>query len=225
MRWETLLKVMEEEARKRHAPVFRKNLRNAFKVLIFTILSARSRDELTYKVAERLFTVIKTPAQLANMKVKDVEKLIYPIGFYKIKAKRLVECAKLLTTRYNSEVPKTYEELIKLPGVGRKTANVVLANAFGKPALGVDVHVHRIANRLGLVKTVKPEETEEGLKKIIPARYLAQVNKIFVAYGQTICKLKPKCNECKIREYCRYYKLNLKSLSNKNLVHNKTNTN
>jgi len=178
-----------------------------FSILIGTILSARTRDENTTKVVKKLFSRYRTPKALANAKVWDVEKLIKSIGFYHVKAKRIIEVAQIINSQYKGKVPENFEKLIELPGVGRKTANCVLVYAFDKPAIPVDTHVHRISNRLGLVDTKTPEETEFELMEKIPKKYWIQINDTFVMYGQNICKpISPLCNICKIKTKCNYYK-------------------
>lgn len=178
-----------------------------FSILIGTILSARTRDENTTKIVKILFSKYKNAKQLANAKLRDVEKVIKPIGFYHVKAKRIIEVAKIIDSQYKGRVPDNLEELVDLPGVGRKTANCVLVYAFEKPAIPVDIHVHRISNRLGLVKTKTPEETEMELMKKIPQKYWLDINDTFVMYGQNICKpISPMCSVCKIRKDCSYYK-------------------
>lgn len=180
-----------------------------FNILIGTILSARTKDESTTKVAGKLFAKYKSVKALANAKVRDVEKIIKSIGFYHVKAKRIIEVASIINTKFNGKVPDDLDTLITLPGVGRKTANCVLVYAFEKPAIPVDVHVHRISNRLGLVDTKTPEETELELMKKIPERYWLEINDTFVMFGQNICKpISPMCNVCKIKKICKYYKTN-----------------
>lgn len=180
-----------------------------FNILIGTILSARTKDESTTKVARKLFTKYKSVSALANAKVDDVEKIIKSIGFYHVKAKRIIEVASIINTQFNGKVPDDLDTLITLPGVGRKTANCVLVYAFEKPAIPVDVHVHRISNRLGLVDTKTPEETELKLMKKVPQRYWLEINDTFVMFGQNICKpISPMCNVCKIKKICKYYKTN-----------------
>lgn len=177
-----------------------------FSILIGTILSARTKDEATTKAVKILFSKYKNSKQLANAKTKDIEKIIKSIGFFRVKSKRIIEVAKIITTKYKGKVPNNLEELIKLPGVGRKTANCVLVYAFEKPAIPVDIHVHRISNRLGLVKTKNPEETEQELMKKIKKKYWIDINDTFVMYGQNICKpISPMCNVCKIKKKCKYY--------------------
>lgn len=178
-----------------------------FSILIGTILSARTRDENTTKIVKKLFLRYKNAKALANAKVKDVEKIIKSIGFYHVKAKRIIEVASIIDSQYRGRVPDDFERLVNLPGVGRKTANCVLVYAFDKPAIPVDVHVHRISNRLGLVKTKTPEETEMMLMEKIPKKYWLEINDTFVMYGQNICKpISPMCDVCKIKRKCNYYK-------------------
>ena len=176
-------------------------------ILIGTILSARTRDESTSAVVRELFSKYKTARSLAKAKLSDVEKIIKRTGFYHVKAKRIIEVASIINSKYSGQVPKTIEELISLPGVGRKTANCVLVYAFDKPAIPVDTHVHRISNRLGIVKTKIPEHTEIELMKKIPKKYWIRINDTFVMYGQNICKpISPMCSVCQIKKECSYYK-------------------
>ena len=176
-------------------------------ILIGTILSARTRDESTSAVVRELFLKYKTARSLARAKLLDVEKIIKRTGFYHVKAKRIIEVASIIDKKYSGQVPKTIEELTSLPGVGRKTANCVLVYAFDEPAIPVDTHVHRISNRLGLVKTKIPEETEVELIKKIPKKYWIRINDTFVMYGQNICKpISPMCSVCQIKKECKYYK-------------------
>lgn len=193
-----LLEIMEKEAKRRDAPVFalKSFLNNPFQHLIFAVLSSRTRDEVTVEAGRKLFSKSDTPEKLLKLDVEEIEEIIRGVGFYKVKARKLKELAKILVDKYNSKVPLKLEELVKLPGVGRKTANIVLS-ASNIPTIAVDTHVHRISNRLGLVKTKKPEETEKELKKLFPKELWNKVNKAFVGFGQTVCKpVKPLCNEC-----------------------------
>lgn len=178
-----------------------------FHSLIKTILSQRTRDENTDIAAEKLFSVYKTPRELANANVKDIEKCIKVAGFYRQKAKRIKTISQIILERYNGKVPESIDELISLPGVGRKTANCVLVYGFGKPAIPVDTHVHRISNRLGITKTKTPEETENELMEFIPKKYWIEINELFVRFGQDICRpIGPKCRECPIFNFCSYQK-------------------
>ncbi len=202
-----LLRVMEEEAKKRNAPAFSFKAKNPYESLVMAILSSRTRDEVTIEAGRRLLEKAPNPEKLMELDVKQIEELIKGVGFYRIKAKKLKELAERLVRDHNSRVPIDFDELIKLPGVGRKVANLVIS-AFGGEAIAVDTHVHRIANRLGLVNTKNPEETEEKLKEVFPRELWNKVNKAFVGFGQTICKpKKPLCNECPIRNICKYPKL------------------
>ena len=177
-----------------------------FRILIATILSARTKDENTTKAADKLFKLYGTPQKLAKAKVKDVEKVIKSVGFYHVKSKRIIEVANLILSKYNGKVPADIDKLVDMPGVGRKTANCVLVYAFEKPAIPVDTHVHRISNRLGLVDTKTPEETEMALREKIPKKYWLDINNTFVMYGQNICKpISPMCHVCKIRKTCNYF--------------------
>jgi len=177
-------------------------------ILIGTILSARTRDENTSVVVKKLFTKYESASSLAQAKLSDVEKIIKSTGFYHVKAKRIIEVASLIDSKYSGKVPDSLDELLKLPGVGRKTANCVLVYAFDKPAIPVDTHVHRISNRLGLVQTKTPEETEIELMKKIPKKYWLKINDTFVMYGQNICKpISPMCDVCQIKKECNFYKI------------------
>ncbi|MEZ0323720.1 MAG: endonuclease III [Hydrogenothermaceae bacterium] len=205
-----IFKILNKEYPKWNAPVIQFMAQNGddpFKILVSTILSLRTKDEVTAKASERLFSVVKSPEDLINLSEKEIENLIYPVGFYRNKAKVLKEVTRELIEKYNGKVPDSLEDLLKLKGVGRKTANLVLSLAYKKPAICVDTHVHRISNRLGLVKTKDPYQTELDLMKTIPKKYWQDINRLFVAFGQTICKpIKPKCDKCPIRDYCEAYK-------------------
>lgn len=202
-----VLLLMEREGTRRDAPVMRvkKEIgKNPFKALVFTMLSARTRDGSTLSATRRLFRKASTPRQIAGMDLREIEKLIYGVGFYRAKAKNLKAlCGKILS-EHGGRVPPHFEELVALPGVGRKTANVLLGQVFGKDAIGVDVHVHRISNRLGWVKTKTPEKTEEALKRIIPKRMWGKCNLSMVSFGQALCMPRnPKCMECPVRKCCK----------------------
>lgn len=190
---------------------FMEDINDPFIVLIGCILSLRTNDITTYPATMRMLKLGKTPKDFLSVKLEDLEKAIYPVGFYKTKAVQILEIANELYKNYNSVVPKEIDELIKFKGVGRKTANLVLAKGYNLPSICVDVHVHRISNRLGLVNTQTPEETEFALKNNLPKKLWSEINTLFVTLGQNICKpTKPKCNECKINSYCESYKSNKK---------------
>jgi endonuclease III len=178
-----------------------------FRILIGTILSQRTRDERTSLATERLFKVFKRPADLAGANEDQVRELIKPVGFYNMKAKSVIKVAKQLVDEFGGEVPSDVDALMSLPSVGRKTANCVLVYGFDKPAIPVDTHVHRISNRLGLVETKTPEQTEAQLVKTVPKRYWLELNDLFVRFGQTTCKpIGPRCAECTLKARCRYYR-------------------
>lgn len=180
-----------------------------FKILIGTILSARTRDEVTTAVIKALFSRFKNPDELSRANLSDIKKLIQKIGFYNVKASRLKEVSQLIIKKYNGEVPSNVNDLLTLPGVGRKTANCVLVYGFKKAAIPVDIHVHRISNRIGIVNTKNPEETENVLQKSIDKKYWIRVNETFVTFGQNIClPIKPKCNVCQLTKMCKYYSKN-----------------
>ncbi len=175
-----------------------------FLILISCLLSLRAKDLATIPLCSALFKRAKTPHELLALPLPELEKIIYRIGFYKQKAKGLHAVSRELLERHDGKVPKTEEELLTLPGVGRKTANLVLGIAYGIPAICVDVHVHRISNRLGLIKTKTPEETEEALKKVLPKKHWIEYNKLIVMWGQNICvPVSPFCSKCAIYDQCK----------------------
>ncbi|MDK2791111.1 MAG: endonuclease [Methanothermococcus sp.] len=187
----------------------------AFKVLVSTILSARTKDETTEKVSKELFKKVKSPEDLINIDLKELENLVYPSGFYRTKAKNLKKLGEILVKNYNSKVPKNIEELVKLPGVGRKTANLVVTLAFDNYGICVDTHVHRICNRWDYVNTDTPEETEMELRKKLHKKYWKEINNLLVVFGREICSPVPKCKTCydEVRKICPYYE-KLSSLEN-----------
>ncbi|HCI29639.1 MAG: endonuclease III [Fervidobacterium sp.] len=177
-----------------------------FEVLIKTVLSQRSRDENTEIAAKNLFSRYRSVEDIARLQPEDLYELIKPAGLYKRKAEKIIEIANIVSTQYRGKVPNRFEELVKLPGVGRKTANIVLYVSFGIPALAVDTHVHRITNRLGWVKTKTPEKTEEALKKILDPSLWGPVNGSMVEFGKNVCRpISPKCEKCILSRCCRYY--------------------
>jgi endonuclease-3 len=174
-----------------------------FKILISCLLSLRTQDKNTEKASKKLFAVADTPKKILQLSDTELEKLIYSSGHYKKKARTLKHVSKVLLEKHKGKVPNTRKELLKIKGIGPKTANIVLAFAYGKPVLPIDTHCHRIPNRLGWIKTKTPEQTEEELEKILPKKYWLEFNAIFVLFGQTICQpISPKCSECPVREYC-----------------------
>lgn len=176
-----------------------------FVTLISCLLSLRTKDEVTEKAAQRLLKDDHTPEQLSTMPVQQIERLIYPVGFYKTKAKRIKEISTTLLKDYHGAVPDDFDELLKLKGVGRKTANIVMVYGHKKHGfLPIDTHCHRVPNRLGWIRTKTPDETEMTLKKILPERYWDDFNDLFVRFGQTICvPVSPFCSRCPIARYCK----------------------
>lgn len=174
-----------------------------FRVLIATILSARTKDQTTTLVSQRLFERVKTLQDLEKVPLAELETLIFPVGFYRTKARMLKKLPAVAQTLYGGVIPQTVEALIKLPGVGRKTANLVVTEAFDKQGICVDIHVHRISNRLGLIKTASPGETETALRQLLPGQYWKTWNRYLVAFGQTLCTPRhPKCQTCPIYNDC-----------------------
>lgn len=178
---------------------------NPYLVLIACILSLRTNDKTTYPATLRMLELAKTPQEMAKVSEEDLANAIYPVGFYKNKAKQIIELSQTIVNKLDGKVPDTIENLTKFNGVGRKTANLVLAKGFGIPAICVDVHVHRIFNRIGYVNTKTPDETEFALREKLPQKYWLDINTLMVTHGQNVCKpTKPKCDECPIREYCEF---------------------
>ena len=197
----TALKQLQEE-----------ELGDHFKILIGTILSSRTRDETTTKVVKTLFKRFKNAKELAEGNLEEIKQIIHSIGFYNVKAKRIIEVSQLIVKRFDGKVPNSIEKLLELPGVGRKTANCVLVYGFNKPTIPVDTHVHRISNRIGLVNTKTPEKTEIELNNIINKKYWLRLNNIFVMYGQNIClPMAPKCELCELKKMCKFYHANAKT--------------
>ena len=178
--------------------------KDPFKVLLATMLSARTQDSTTKEACKRLFKVVNNLEDLDKISKNRLQSLIYPVGFYRQKATHLKKWYSILGDKFSFSIPKTIDELILLPGVGRKTANLVLATAFAIPAICVDVHVHRICNRLGYVKTKTPFETEMKLREILPKEYWISFNTFLVAFGQNHCRpISPKCSTCQITDECQ----------------------
>ena len=177
-----------------------------FKVLICCILSLRTNDLTTYPCSLRMLELGTTPQDFLKVDVETLAKAIYPVGFYKNKAQQILDISKELVENYDGKVPASIDELVKFKGVGRKTANLVMAKGFGIPAICVDVHAHRISNRLGWVKTKTPEETEMELRKLLPEKYWLDINTILVTFGQNLCKpQRPMCETCPVQEYCESF--------------------
>jgi len=180
------------------------NVKDPFKVLISCILSLRTKDAVTSKATKRLFARAQTPAEMLNLTKEEIEDAIYPVGFYHRKTGQILEICRVLIEQYDSRVPDELEELLKLKGVGRKTANIVVTIGYKKPGVAVDTHVHRISNRLGLVATKTPHQTEFALRELLPKKYWINFNDLLVMHGQNICTpISPKCSICPITEYCK----------------------
>lgn len=177
---------------------------NPYKILISCLLSLRTQDKNTEKASKNLFEIADTPKKIIKLPIKKLEKLIFSSGHYKKKARIIKHVSKILLKNHNGEVPKTKEELLAIKGIGPKTANIVLAFAYGQEVIPVDIHCHRIPNRLGWIKTKTPEQTEKKLEKILPKKYWKEFNAIFVLFGQTICRpISPICSTCPINKYCK----------------------
>ncbi len=178
--------------------------RSPFRVLVSTVISARTRDEVTGEASGRLFARASTPEDMARLTERQIGKLIFPAGFYNQKAKSIRALSRKIISGFNGKVPDTIEGLLELPGVGRKTANLVITLAFGKPGICVDTHVHRVSNRLGVVATRNPAETEFALRMVLPKEHWIEINDLLVMYGKAVCTpVSPFCTGCRIRRDCR----------------------
>ncbi len=210
-----LFKLLKKGLRKFETPVINRAKRDIddtpFNTLISCVLSLRTKDNVTEQASLRLLKKYNTPEKILTLSEEEIESLIYPVGFYKTKAKRLKEISKTLIDDYSSKVPEDFDELLKLKGVGRKTANIVMVYGHKKTGyLPIDTHCHKIPNRLGWIKTKTPEETEVALRKILPEKYWDDFNDLFVTFGQNICvPISPFCSKCPIEKYCK--KINVKS--------------
>jgi endonuclease-3 len=201
------IKIVKREIRQWEEPVVgvvaRMSARDPFRILISCLLSLRTKDKTTGEASARLFALAHTPAGLLKLSLKKIERAIYPVGFYRMKAKSIHAICRRLLDVYGGRVPDSIDELVTLSGVGRKTANLVVTVGYKKPGICVDIHVHRITNRWGYVKTKTPEETEEALRKKLPKPYWITFNDLLVPYGQHVClPVSPFCSRCKLIEYC-----------------------
>ena len=201
-----VVQVLQDFSRDKAPPAVERverNTRDPFLVLISCLLSLRTKDEVTAEASRRLFARARTPQQLLSLPLDKIRRLIYPVGFYRTKAKRIHQICQHLLGRFQGKVPASLEELLTLPGVGRKTANLVMTVGFKRPGICVDVHVHRISNRLGYVRTKTPLETEMALRKKLPRRYWIEYNTLLVGFGQALCRpVSPWCSRCPVRRYC-----------------------
>lgn len=202
-----IVKILKKEYRKFKTPfvtIVAEKTREPFRVLISTIISLRTKDKTTAEASMRLFALASNPRDMRQLKTSQIEKAIYPAGFYRVKARTIKELCGELVDSYDSKVPDDLDELLKLNGVGRKTANLVITLGYNKPGICVDTHVHRIFNRIGYIKTKTPDESEFALREKLPKRYWIDINSLLVAYGQNVCKpVSPMCNICKISDMCR----------------------
>jgi len=201
------LRIVSREIRRWQEPVVgvvaRESNRDPFRILISCLLSLRTKDKTTSEASGRLFTLADTPTTLVNVPLRQIERAIFPVGFYRTKAKSIHQICRRLLDVYGGVVPDSIDELVTLSGVGRKTANLVVTVGYGKPGICVDIHVHRICNRWGYVKTKTPEETEQALRKKLPKQYWITFNDLLVPYGQNLCQpVSPFCSQCKLVEYC-----------------------
>jgi len=200
-----VIKILREEYRKWNPPTVTEvaKSRDPFQTLVSTIISLRTRDEVTSSASRRLFSFAMTPEDMVKLGSSEIEKLIFPAGFYRIKAKNIIEISKRIITDFGGKVPNSLDELLKLPGVGRKTANLVITLGYGKPGICVDTHVHRVSNRLGYVTTHTPHDTEFALRKKLPPEYWIEYNDLLVTFGQNLCTpLAPFCSKCRLYSYC-----------------------
>lgn len=201
-----VMQILEKEYLNWNAPIvtlIAQRSKDPYQVLISTLLSLRTKDEVTTQASMRLFTKAKTPRQMVTLDASEIRRLIYPVGFYKRKAETILNVSQILIDRYDEKVPDDLDELLKFPGVGRKTANLVVTLGFGKPGICVDTHVHRISNRFGYVRTKTPEETEMALREKLPEKWWIPYNDILVAFGQILCKpISPWCSRCPVEQLC-----------------------
>jgi len=200
-------KILKKEVRSYDVPIaelIKLKTKSKFKTLVITILSSRTTDKTLLKIHDKLFSKIRNLEDLNKLNLREVEKLIYPVGFYRNKAKYLKKLPSVIEKEFDGKIPNNVDDLIKLPGVGRKVANVVSVVAFDNYDIGVDTHVHRIMNRIGYVKTKTPFETEKALRKKLPKKYWKDINYILVAFGQNLCvPISPYCSKCSVKKYCK----------------------
>lgn len=199
-----VIRILRRETKKWKEPVVGHYKNDPFTVLISCVLSLRTKDETTAGASKRLFARGRSPRAILRLSEKTIQKLIYPVGFYRTKANSIKKICRMLLSEYKGKVPDEIDELVKLPGVGRKTANLVRTLGYQKPGICVDTHVHRIMNRWGYVKTKTPDKTEMALRKKLPQQYWIEINDLLVSYGQNLCKpISPLCSQCKIADFCK----------------------
>jgi len=202
-----VLKILKKEYKKYKNPIVTEvaeETRDPFKILISTVLSLRTKDAVTREASKKLFKRAKKPEDILKLSEREIQRLIFPVGFYRTKAKNIKKISMELIDRFNGKVPDNIEELLSLPGVGRKTANLVVTLSFDKMGICVDTHVHRISNRFGYVKTKTPEATEIELRKKLPKKWWKEYNDILVTWGQNVCTpISPRCSQCPVYKYCK----------------------
>lgn len=202
-----VIRILRREVRELPDPsvtLVGKRWKSPFLVLVSCILSLRTKDETTLPASERLFKLADTPRRMLQLTARRIEKAVYPVGFYKTKARRILGICRDIVGRFGDRVPDDIDALMTMKGVGRKTANLVLTEGFGVPAMCVDTHVHRISNRFGYVRTKTPAQTETALRKKLPGKYWMDYNALLVTWGQNICRpVSPRCSRCGVRRYCR----------------------
>jgi endonuclease III len=202
-----IVETLRREVRSLEVPIvteISRKRRDPFDVLVSTILSLRTKDQVTREASRRLLAVAGTPAELIALPEEEISKLIFPVGFYRTKARTLKQLGRDLLEKYGGKVPDDLDELLKIKGVGRKTANLVITLGFGIPGICVDTHVHRVSNRLGYVSTKTPEQTEAALRKKLPKEYWIEYNDLLVTWGQNVCRpISPFCSKCAIEPYCK----------------------
>jgi len=210
IQFDEIFRLLKKELTNYKVPVLSRRkweevIHTPYTTLVSCLLSLRTKDEVTEAASIRLLKKYNTPQKINELPIQKIQSLIYPVGFYKTKAKRIKEISKILIENYNGKVPKNLNELLKLKGVGRKTANIVMVYGHNKKGfLPIDTHCHRIPNRLGWIKTKTPEQTEKELKKILPNKFWDDFNHLFVKFGQTICvPISPFCSRCPINKYCK----------------------
>jgi endonuclease-3 len=198
------IKILKREIPKYKVPIVGHYSKSPFKVLISTLLSLRTKDATTEQACQRLFAVADTPRKILETPTEKLEKLIFPVGFYRVKADTLHHVCRVLIEKHGGEVPSDLDTLLKMKGVGRKTANLVVTVGFNLPGICVDVHVHRISNRWGYIKTPDPEKTETALRKVLPQKYWIEYNDLLVTYGQNVCvPVSPFCSKCPLADVCK----------------------
>jgi len=201
------IRILKREVRRWQEPIVgvvaKASRRDPFQILISTVLSLRTKDQTTAEASARLFRLATTPEAMLKVPRRTIERAIYPVGFYRTKARHIHAICRDLLTRYGGCVPDTIEELLTLKGVGRKTANLVVTLGFRKPGICVDIHVHRISNRWGYIRTKTPEQSEQALRRKLPRRYWMIYNDLLVPFGQNVCTpVSPRCSQCKLARYC-----------------------